>query len=299
MKKNNNIFYKCYKYPLQKKINKPLLFYHVPKCGGTTLTVLLSHLFKTQYRVLGPLFHNNDKGGKTAYDLFLNNLKSINNSDVHFLYGHLPFEIEKLLKKKFLTITSIRNPIERCISHYKWMIIRRYCSYEDNLESLFKNNKIAKNTIVNQFSGIGLTKQNTNTCLELAYNNLSKKINFVYDSNNLFQLLKFIISNYDLPNLIFQNYQVILNDKIVLSEKNLKIIKENNQLDIELYSSLLKNKIFKFEQNKLNNNNIEKKFFYSSPELKINNKNSLIIDHNAMKNLEKTLIKKEYIFKEM
>ena len=70
-------------------------------------------------------------------------------------------------------------------------------------------------------------------------------------------------------------------------------------MDIELYSSLLKNKIFKFEQNKLNNNNIEKKFFYSSPELKINNKNSLIIDHNAMKNLEKTLIKKEYIFKEM
>ena len=179
------------------------------------------------------------------------------------------------------------------------MIVRRYCSYGDNLESLFKNNKIAKNTIVNQFSGIGLTKQNTNTCLELAYRNLSKKINFVYDSNNLFQLLKLIISNYDLPNLIFQNYQVLINDKIILSDKNLKIIKENNQLDIELYSNLIKNKIFKLDQNKLNNNNIEKKFFYSSPKLKINNKNSLIINYNTMKNLEKALTKKEYIFKEI
>ena len=56
-----NTFYKCIKYKIHNKLKKPLLFYHVPKCAGTTLTVMLSHLFKNQVRAMGPLFTNNDK----------------------------------------------------------------------------------------------------------------------------------------------------------------------------------------------------------------------------------------------
>ena len=48
------------------------------------------------------------------------------------------------------------------------MLVRGFCKKEDSLEEIFNNNKMSKNTIVNQFSGIGMNEQNTENSLELA-----------------------------------------------------------------------------------------------------------------------------------
>ena len=69
----NKIFYKCLGFNTKIKFNKPIFFYHVPKCAGTTLAVLISNLFQKTHRLNGPLFKNNDKGGPTAYENYLKN----------------------------------------------------------------------------------------------------------------------------------------------------------------------------------------------------------------------------------
>ena len=89
----SRIFYKCLGFNTQIKFNKPIFFYHIPKCAGTTLAVLISNLFQKTHRLNGPLFKNNDKGGPTAYENYLKNENLINSSQLQYLYGHLPFEI--------------------------------------------------------------------------------------------------------------------------------------------------------------------------------------------------------------
>ena len=292
-----NTFYKCIKYKIHNKLKKPLLFYHVPKCAGTTLTVMLSHLFKNQVRAMGPLFTNNDKGGETAYEFFQKNLKLINKSKINFLYGHLPFEVSEFLNNKYYKITTIRNPIDRAVSHYKWMLIRGFCNKKDKLKNLFNENKIPKNVIVNQFSGIGLKEQNTELSFNLAFKNINDNLDYVCKSDDLFYLLKYIISYYNLPNLVFQNYQVV-NTDFNLSKEDLEVIEENNQLDIQLYSLLLEKNIFKIEKIKSSKVEIEQDYFYSSPLVKINNKNNLIINYIKLIDIQKKLESKKYIFKE-
>ena len=293
MIKHEKIFYKCLGNKTYKKYKKPIFLYHVPKCAGTTVVVLISHLFKKIHRLSGPLFKNNDKGGQTAYENYINNETLINSSNLNFLCGHLPFEIHDRLKNSYLFIAIVREPVQRCLSHYLWGIDRGYYSINDNIEDLFANNKLPRNVMVNQFSGIGLSDPDTEKSINLSLNNLNNKIDLLFDIDDIFKLLNLIISLYDLPNLFFKKQQVNKN-KIKISEKNINTIKKNNKMDIFLYSELLRNKAIKnynLEKIEARNNKI---YLYSSPDLLVNKQKTLILDNNQIKEIEKKLIKSNY-----
>ena len=289
----SRIFYKCLGFNTQIKFNKPIFFYHIPKCAGTTLAVLISNLFQKTHRLNGPLFKNNDKGGPTAYENYLKNENLINSSPLQYLYGHLPFEIHNKLKNKYLFITIVREPVQRCVSHYAWAISRRFCSITEDIDDLFENNKIPQNAIVNQFSGIGLSNPNSDESINLALHNLLNKIDILIDVEDLFKLLNLIISSYDLPNLFFQSQQVNYN-KIKISEETIEKIKKHNRNDIILYSKLLKRNLIKnysiknFEER---NTNI---YLYSSPELLVNKKKTLLLSEHKIKAIEMKLIESNY-----
>ncbi len=287
------IFYKCLGYNIQKKINKPIFFYHIPKCAGTTFAVLISHLFKKTHRINGPLFKNNDKGGLTAFENYLKIENIINSNKLEFLYGHLPFEIHNKLKNKYLFITIVREPIQRCISHYIWAISNNFFSKNDDIDELFKSNKLPKNTIVNQFSGLGLSQPNSKELINLALKNLSNKIDLLFDIEDFFILLNWIISSYNLPNLFFQK-QKFNNNKINISEKTIEKIKKYNKQDIILYSKLLQNNLIKNINNTKTKDRNIKKYLYSSPELLVNNKKTLLLNENEIQVVEKKLIKSNY-----
>ena len=133
MLNDQKIFYKCLGFTTNKYFKSPIFFYHTPKCAGTTFCVLISHLFQKTHRLQGPLFENNDKGGTIAYNNFLKDKKLIDNNQLDFLYGHVPFEIHKKLNNKFFFIALVREPINRCISHYTWAINKGYFSHNDNI----------------------------------------------------------------------------------------------------------------------------------------------------------------------
>ena len=293
MIKHEKIFYKCLGGKTDKKYKKPLFLYHVPKCAGTTVVVLISHLFKKFHRLSGPLFNNNDKGEQIAYENYLNNENLIHSSNLDFLCGHLPFEIHDRIKNNYLFIAIVREPIQRCLSHYSWGINRGYYSINDDIEDLFEKNKLPKNAMVNQFSGIGLSNPNCDKSIDLSLNNLCDKIDLLFDINDVFKLLNLIISSYDLPNIFFQKQQVTKN-KIKISEKNLNIIKKNNEKDVILYSQLLKSKVIK-KYNLIKPESRNKKLYlYSSPDLLVNKQKTLILDSKKIGEIEKKLIKSNY-----
>jgi len=288
----NNNFYFCQKYKTEKK-KRPILFFHVPKCAGTTLSVIFSWLFDKQTRIKGPLFENNDKAGKTAFDLFKECPDYNFYNKFNFIYGHLPFEINYMLKKPFLKISLIRDPIERSLSHYNWMLNRGYCKKSDNIKKLFEDNKITKNTITNQFSGKGFTDKSSDKNLDLAYSNLSKKIDLLYKSNDIFKLIKEIISIYDLPDVLFQNQQESVYDEGFHSEVDINIFKENNKMDIELYDMLLKNNVF-INKSKVGDEIVGNKFLFSSPTIKIDGKNNVLLKNVQFAELTRKLKESKY-----
>ena len=161
MNKYEKVFYKCLGFQTKEKYKKPIFFYHVPKCGGTTFAVLISHLFHKTHRLEGPLFKNNDKGGLIGFENYLKNKKLINTSNLDFLYGHVPFEIHDKFINNYLFITTIREPVDRCLSHYIWGINRGYYFEKDDIEELFRKNKLPANVITNQFSGKALSNYNS------------------------------------------------------------------------------------------------------------------------------------------
>ena len=293
----NNYFYWCKKYET-KTINLPLLFFHVPKCAGTTLSVILSWLINPQSRVPGPLFFNNDKGGETAYEKFnkIDNYQTYNK--IKFLYGHFPFEILEYLQKPFFKITVLRDPIDRCFSHYNWILNRKYSSADIDLQTLFKTNKITKNTITNQFSGIGVSKQNTDIALNLAYKNLTTKIDKIYKSENLLQALKDLISMFDLPDVLFQNHQESLYENKINKDKCTAIIRENNALDIELFSELNKNKFFEDKKNKIIKKT-DSDFLFSSPLIKVQDKNNILLKKEMLQEIKSHLNSNNFNIKEI
>ena len=291
----NKDFYICKKIKMAKSSDS-LLFFHVPKCAGTTFSVIFSWLIQPQTRLKGPLFENNDKGGETAFKLFnrCENYSFYNRFKL--IYGHLPFESSNFLEKPFKKITALREPISRSISHYNWMLNRGYCNKRDDLQELFDNNKITKNTITNQFSGVGYTNKNSYKALSLAYSNISDNIDYLYDSGEIFYLFKFLISKYNLPNLVIQNQQESIYNNNYDTSKFIEVIKKNNEMDMELFDMLITNK--KFSKGLGYGVEIEDSdYFFSSPNLKYNNKNNTKININQYKELLIELKKNNYKIK--
>ena len=84
----NKNFYLCKGYNVQKNEKKPLIFYHIPKCAGTTFSVLFSYLFSRSLRIPGSPF--GERKTNIAFEYFLKNKKKIFDYNLNFIYGHFP-----------------------------------------------------------------------------------------------------------------------------------------------------------------------------------------------------------------
>ena len=106
MKNLDKKFFICEGFCVNKFIEKNLFFYHLPKCAGTTLVVILSHLFKKSFRLKGVLFENNDKGEVTGFQYFQKNKSKILEKNYNFVFGHVPINIHKYFEKDFFFCNS-------------------------------------------------------------------------------------------------------------------------------------------------------------------------------------------------
>ena len=153
IKEMKNNFFICEGFKKKRDNNKKLIFYHTPKCAGTTICNILSNLITNSYRIYGPLtslsgFKENEKID-TSYDNFNKNIELINKLKPNFLYGHIPYGLSKIFSN-YLSVAMLRDPIKRSISHYNFKIQRS--KKVQSIDYFFEEGIIPDNIYVRQFS---------------------------------------------------------------------------------------------------------------------------------------------------
>jgi len=283
-------YYLCRGYKLEKT-NKQLIYYHIPKTGGTTICNILNNLFKSSFRIKGS--PTNERGGNSAFEFFCSNKKKILNSNFDFIYGHFQYCISNYFPNR-LSITTLRNPVERCISHYNMIVERNLLDRGTGIEECFKKNLIPSNMITQIFSGNNNAdlKINNNK-LDVALSNITKNIDYLFDIKDIANLLNLIISLYNMPNLFFQKLQQSKKNYFAKDEKSIDIIKKYNEFDIEMYSYLNKNKYFT-EITNLNRKRTKSDYFIYSLDFQVNDKQTIVVDEKKMISIMQYLKSKNF-----
>lgn len=97
-------------------MNIDFCFFHIEKCMGTSLREMLFNYFKNIYNT-NKIYGNN--GGNL---INLNDLNKIIQNKYNVFIGHCSFNKIGItdFSKSCFSITCVREPIERFLSHYYW-----------------------------------------------------------------------------------------------------------------------------------------------------------------------------------
>ena len=225
---------------------KPLIFLHIPKAGGTTLNRIISRQYKSN-----TIFEI----GARPYENFqkFEQLSNVKRDEIKYLHGHVPFGLfDKSLPVPPNYITMLRDPVDRIISHYYHTM--------DRASNLLYNEDTSKYMTLEEFATSGPIPQLSNyqtrfisgiedvnpfygnkpvneDILKIAKKNLSEHFTAVG-----------IIEKFDKSLVLFQNIlgwknvnytkQYVSKKRIpkeAVTEETMATIKKYNQYDIELY----------------------------------------------------------------
>ena len=286
------------RYKLENNQFSKLFFFHVPKCGGLSiahsLAATIPHL-----RIFGPAFQRssefdlntllikekiNQASKFYGYELNLNSYcaseifkktKKIH-KNYQFISGHLPFNEYKKDSKTF-TFSVLREPISRQISNF--LFDQEFSKEQISIDEYFIKKISPPNLMTRFFSSY--EKPDVN----IAINNL-KKIDVVVDLNGINNLLGYIISLFKLPNIILTMVNKTKSNRSV-TDKELKKIEENNQLDIELFTEA-KKLFFNFEDIHKEFEEVDTYSIYSENKI-FNHQNKIIFKENNLNTVKDIL----------
>lgn len=221
--------------------DKLLIFMHIPKTGGLTLRNIIDQQYNRNeiFKIPRNRLDFEQKMSKKA------------SNDLTCAYGHYRFGIHEYFQRPFTYITMLRDPVDRIISTYYFILQNKNNRLHDMVKNMSLEEFIlgvgheadialynhqtryisgksepdlqqAKDNIKNHFAVVGLTEM-YNESLYLMKKSLGWK-NIYYTKQNITKKRKGINE---------------------VSKEIISKIEENNQLDIELY---------KFVKNDLLNN---------------------------------------------
>ncbi|MBU8879974.1 sulfotransferase family protein [Bacillus sp. FJAT-29790] len=221
---------------IRNNTDKLVIFMHIPKTGGTTLESIL----KKQYQEF-ELVHTRRLGfwGAKAPEI---NFPKDKIQKLQCIRGHFPFGIHEQFPKAFTYCTLLRDPVERLISLYYFLLIdkrnkmyrkAKNLSIKQFMESdRFKIQTVnmqtrqvsgggvpdldlAKENLKNYFSVVGITEMYNESLFLMSQELGWSKLDSFYKKDNV------------TPNRLTKDQ---------LSEDVINIIKKNNELDMELYN---------------------------------------------------------------
>jgi hypothetical protein len=224
---------------------KTLIFVHIPKTGGTTLKDILRRQFPPDTIL--------DFIGKSPQEVqeYAGSLASLSEKDrlkIRYISQPLFFEFDNYLPEPPIYFTLLRDPVERVISEYYFMIrqpstvVPKNISFEDYVRS---GTWQAWNAQLSFLRGrpeglryAGGTAQMSGEDLEVAKENIRKK--FILGLTERFDesliLLKRALG-WKLMDILYikQRIGVSRPPRREISDRAVELIKERNKLDIELY----------------------------------------------------------------
>ncbi len=218
-----------------------LIFLHIPKAGGSTLHRIIEKQYEPSTIFTIPSFYSSKEEFRQAAEFQLKEIK--------VLKGHMFFGLPDVLPNPSTYITLLRDPVERIISHY-YYVLRTPIHY------LYKDVK-AKNMSLKEYacSGLSVELDNGQTrlisgfnfrdhsqpasqeMLEVAKQNLKSQFAVVGSVENFNKTLMLLKKEFGwkMPFYVKQNTTKNRLLKERVSKETLDVIKKHNELDIELY----------------------------------------------------------------
>jgi len=227
-------------------LNPDVCFFHIEKCIGSSLRIILYNYFKNIFNetdIFLPSHKNNEQNLTTFNDLNYFKNKKYKVILCHCNYNHIG--VTNYFSDTCFSITCVRNPIDRIISHYYHF---DYCKYNLKLHELDENDI---QNIVEKYGKTILMRLSGNEY------NINGAINNLKNINSIIIFEKFEDDLKLLNNLLNKKYNlniVIENLKINENKINYKEWKNKDIQKIVKYIDLIKDmQIYEYVNN-LNDN---------------------------------------------
>ena len=150
-----------------KDFNPIFFFYHIEKCGGTSLRIILLNYFKNFIHNSLIYFSDNYNNINLLSDDHYIELYKIYGDNIldnkKFILCHSNLDVEKYYFNNLFSFTVVRNPIDRIISHYYHF---DYSNYKVKLHEL--PNDILKRYIIGN-GNLMVHRMSNGICLQENY----------------------------------------------------------------------------------------------------------------------------------
>jgi hypothetical protein len=227
--------------------NIALCFLHIPKAGGTSIRQFFGAYFGE--RIFDCYWASL---GRTIEDLLW--LREKEKTEISCLFGHYFFGTERLLKKKSLYMTVLRQPVQRIISQYLFQLQTNSLPNHFDLDGVEHGEKLSKiiasgdfqynNIACRMISGVGNRDIPPDEILDIALDNIANDFIFVgtledeFIESKLSIILDIFGTNKRKDKLQRLNLGVYKSDIYKNIENNLELkefIMANNSADCMLY----------------------------------------------------------------
>jgi hypothetical protein len=248
-----------------KRKHNTIIFMHIPKAAGSTLNRMIIYKQYPEYSIFELEF---------PYMESLNKLKKKSDIEINkikLIQGHMGFGIHEYLPQSSTYITIIRNPIERVISYYYYILNRPFphpfcdevTNKKINLEKMslkeFICSGLARDMENGQTrrlagaKGIIYPGQCTPEIFERAKENIQKHFYLVGLVEKFDETLILLKKNLGWRNCYYVKINVnnLRKNSQFIDKKTIELIKEYNYFDIELYD-FVSEKFKELSEDKIN-----------------------------------------------
>lgn len=223
-----------------------LIFLHIPKTAGSTLHNIINNQYESDQ------IFNLGEGTQESICKF-RQISEQQKKDLKVIKGHMTFGLHKFLPQKSIYITMLRNPIERIISSYYFILSQPYHRHYEYVASqnmslrdyaaseLLTDNAMTKLIAGMQVGHFGGTqkaefKQDSSLFI-LAKKNIRDYFLLVGDTDKFDESILILRKRLDWKIPLYVKNNTTPNRPSVkdISENTVKIIQNRNKLDIDLY----------------------------------------------------------------
>ena len=227
-----------------------VIFTHIPKTAGTSLR----HIVQSQYQPYNvfEFYHLKTQPPKVRKGIEkYRRLNPVRQKAIAFISGHVGFGLHQFLERPCTYITVLRDPIERVVSYYYFLQRNQNAIVKDRtLQEFVRHFSGVHNSMTCYLSGLTLkaqlqepgvdvkTLQFANHTLEQAQKNIARHFKVVgfldrFDETCILLQRKL---GWNFSSYVRKNVAKRRNLIDGVSAKDLELIRQYNQLDLQLYA---------------------------------------------------------------